>query len=303
MTTRSWRDWSCGVRLVLAGTVPDAVAADAVAIVRDLMADVERAVSRFRTDSELERVNRAAPRMVPVDPLTLALVGKALEAARLTDGAVDPTVGRHLTALGYDGDIVDVRSRVAPAPRQGRAPSWSRVTVDRALGRVGVARGLRLDLGATAKAWAADDGVRRVVARHRVPSLLGIGGDVAVSGRPDEPWLVRVSESEGGPGPVVGLTHGGIATSSTTARRWPTATGEAHHVIDPATGRPTDGRYRTATVWAPTALLANTYSTAALVWGDTAPARLALAGADARLVDRAGAVREVGAWPTEGLTA
>jgi len=303
MTTHSWRDWSCGVRLVLGRAVGEQVAADAVAVVRELMAEVEQAVSRFRADSEVERINDAAPRMLPVGPLTLVLVSEALEAARRTDGAVDPTVGRHLAALGYDGDIAEVRTRVASTPRPALAPDWRRVAVDHELGRVGVTRGLRLDLGATAKAWAADEGARRVAARHRIPTLLGIGGDVAVAGSPTEPWLVRVSESEGGPGPVLGLTHGGLATSSTTARRWSTPGGEAHHLIDPATGRPSHGCYRTATVWAPSALLANTYSTAALVWGAAAPERLSLERVDARLVDQRGVVREVGAWPRAERTA
>ena len=126
MTTHSWRDWSCGVRLVLGRAVGEPVAADAVAVVRELMAEVEQAVSRFRADSEVERINDAAPRMLPVGPLTLVLVSEALEAARRTDGAVDPTVGRHLAALGYDGDIAEVRTRVASTPRPALAPRSSR---------------------------------------------------------------------------------------------------------------------------------------------------------------------------------
>lgn len=300
MTTRTWRDWSCAVRVVVGQdeVVSETVADDAAAIVRGLMGEVERAVSRFR-DSEAERVNDAAPRMLPVGPLTLTLVGVALDAARRTDGAVDPTIGGHLLALGYDDDLAAVRSRVAATPPAGRPSDWTRVVVDRDLGRIGVARGLRLDLGATAKAWTADEAARRVSRRHRRPVLVEIGGDVAVAGAAEQPWRVRVSESGDDPGELVGLTHGGLATSSTTVRRWRSTTGPAHHVVDPATGRPAAGSVRTATVWAPSALEANTWSTAALVWGEAAAARLALAGVDARLVDRSGAVRLVGAWPEE----
>ncbi len=301
MTTRTWRDWSCTVRVVVGQdeTVVDSVADDAAAIVRTLMGEVDLAVSRFRHDSELEQVNDLAPRLLPVGPLALRLVEVALEAARRTDGAVDPTVGGHLLALGYDADIASVRDRVAVATPGGRRGDWTRVIADRDLGRVGVARGLRLDLGATAKAWTADEAARRVSRRHRRPVLVEIGGDVAVAGAADQPWRVRVAESEHGAGETVGLNHGGLATSSTTVRRWRSTAGVAHHVVDPATGRPADGSVRTATVWAPSAVEANTWSTAALVWGETAAARLSLAGADARLVDRSGSVRLVGAWPEE----
>ncbi|MDI6908710.1 FAD:protein FMN transferase [Nocardioides sp.] len=311
MTGCSWRDWSCTVRVLVGGDgpVPDRVADDAARVVRELMQEVEAAVSRFRGDSELERVNDAAPRLLTVGPLTRALVETALAAARRTDGAVDPTVGSHLVALGYDADLDVVRDRVAPTRPTPRAADWTRVVVDHDLGRVGIARGLRLDLGATAKAWTADEAARRVSARHRRPTLVEIGGDVAVAGSAAAPWRVRVAESADAAGEVVGLAHGGLATSSTTVRRWRSATGSgsrtgaSHHVVDPATGRPTTGPLRTATVWAPSAVEANTFSTAALVWGEAAAARLALAGVDARLVDRAGAIRLVGSWPAAGRAA
>lgn len=302
MTTRTWRDWSCTVRVVVGHDedVPTALADEAVATVRTLMGEVERAVSRFRADSELERVNDAAPRLLPVSPLTLTLVEVALDAARRTDGAVDPTIGSHLLALGYDDDISAVRSSVAAADRSApRRADWSRVVVDRPLGRVGVPSGMRLDLGATAKAWTADEAARRLAAQLHRPVLVEIGGDLAVAGSAGQPWRVRVAESEDGVGEAVGVTHGGLATSSTTVRRWRSTTGAAHHVVDPATGRPTDGPVRTATVWAESALEANTWSTAALVWGASAAARMELAGVDARLVAHDGAVHRVGAWPKE----
>lgn len=300
MTTRSWQEWSCTVRVVVGQdeSVSEATMDDAVATVAELMADVDRAVSRFREDSELEGVNDAAPRLIPVGALALTLVEAALEAAERTDGAVDPTVGGHIVAWGYDTDIAAVlgAARHVGAVAEPRA-DWRRVVVDHQLRRIGVARGLRLDLGATAKAWTADEAARRVAARHGVPVLVEIGGDVAVAGSAVAPWRVRVAETAEGPGEIVGLTHGGLATSSTVARRWRTDAGEAHHVVDPRTGAPADGVIRTATVWASSCVLANTYSTASLVWGESAVARLEPAGLPARLVDRGGSVSRVGSWP------
>jgi FAD:protein FMN transferase len=98
---------------------------------------------------------------------------------------------------------------------------------------------------------------------------------------------------------LVSLRHGGLTTSTRTVRQWPTPSGEAHHVIDPCTGLPSNGPWRTASVWAPSAVRANTFSTAVVATGETAEARLRLAGHPARLVAKDGTVRELGGWPSD----
>jgi thiamine biosynthesis lipoprotein len=161
----------------------------------------------------------------------------------------------------------------------------------------GVPEGFALDLGATAKSWTAD------VAAHAIASGLGtgvlveIGGDVSVAGHKSNPWQVQVSERSGQPGQRVGLTRGGLATSSTIARTWRTASGVAHHVIDPRTGLPSQGPWRTVTVWGPSAVQANTASTAALILGDEAVDYLRDSDLSARLVGSEGNVMTVGDWP------
>jgi thiamine biosynthesis lipoprotein len=307
MSALQWQDWSCTVRVVLADgrpvdQAPEArVAERAEELVRELMDEVSASASRFRPDSDLSRVNRAAGRLVPVRQLTLDLVEVALTAARRTDGACDPTVGRHLLAAGYDDDIETVRGRctaVDGAPRA--AAAWRAVRVDRTLTCVGVPRGLALDLGATAKAWTADEAAVRLVRALGRPALVALGGDVAAAGE-GTTWPVSVSELENGRGALVGLEPGGIATSSTQGRRWVTTAGEAHHLIDPRTGRPVAGPYRTATVIADTCAEANALSTAALVWGEEALGRLTSYAA--RLVDTEGRVVTTSRWPHEAVAA
>lgn len=295
-----WVDWSCAVTLTMSDR--DHLEA-AGTMVRSLMAEVEVAVSRFRSDSHLERVNRHAGRLVPVNPLAFHLITVALDAAHATDGAVDPTVGADLIRLGYDQDIAEVRRSRTTGPDAGRValrPSWRSVVLDRQWRRVGVPEGVRLDLGATAKAWTADEAARRIHRRLGDAVLVGIGGDLATAGRPRRDWRVDVTESEGGPAARIGLHDGGVATSSVLGRRWSAADGtERHHVIDPRTGLPADSVWRTTTVWAPTALGANVMSTWALVDPVAAVPSLLQRGLAARFVHHSAQIATFGSWPAD----
>ena len=308
--SRTWTAWSCTVRL----TVEDPGALDRASHdLRTLMDRVDRAASRFRPDSELSKVNRHAGTLVPVSPLLTRLVDVALVAAEETGGATDPAVGAAVIAAGYDADIAAVRSRdhggalpETPPPARDHGPHGREVEVRRPgvrrmkkFGLVGVPAGVALDLGATAKAWTADRAAATIAGRYGCAVLVEIGGDLRAAGRPDRPWLIEVAERAGDPATLVTLRHGGLTTSTRTVRRWATPTGEAHHVIDPRTGLPADGPWRSATVWAPTAVRANTFSTAVVATGEAAEARLRLAGHPARLVGTGGEVRPLGGWPAE----
>ncbi|MFY0409307.1 FAD:protein FMN transferase [Solicola sp. PLA-1-18] len=300
--TARWTAWSCEVNLVVAraSSLPMARV-----FLEDLLDDVDRAVSRFRPDSDLARVNAAAGRLVAVSPLTMRLVDVALDAARTTDGLTDPTVGAHVVAAGYDGDIADVRNRLAPARVPAPRPAtWEDVRVDRDLRRLGVPAGVRLDLGATAKAWTADEAAVQVARRLHTPVLVEIGGDVAVRTSADRPFTVAVSERAGEAAELVAVHHGGVATSSTTARRWHRADGPAHHVVDPRTGRPAQGAWRTVSVWAPTAVEANAASTAMICLDRSEGlAFLDDRGLPARLVGQDGTVEHTRAWPQQSRAA
>ncbi|MDX6691871.1 MAG: FAD:protein transferase [Solirubrobacteraceae bacterium] len=269
------------------------------------LAAIDAACSRFRDDSELARLNAAAGRWVEVSSTFVAAITVALRAAELTDGAVDPTIGHALMLAGYDRDfspgLID-RTRAISARR---VPGWRTVRVDPARGRARVERGVALDLGATAKALAADRAA--VAAAQCAPGasvLVNLGGDIATAGPPPPGgWLVRVADDHRAgphePGQSVLITLGALATSSTTVRRWGAA---AHHIIDPSTGRPADSRWRTVSVAAASCVDANIASTAGIVRHD-APAWLAARHLPARLVDRAGAIVTVARWPPEAVAA
>jgi thiamine biosynthesis lipoprotein len=257
--------------------------------------------SRFRPDSALSVANDRAGRPTPIPRLLVELVDAALEAAAQTGGAVDPTVGLAMRGIGYDRDIADV-SMDGPAltvPTPWR--SWRDVRLDRETGLLTVPVGAALDLGATAKAYIADHAARALSRRYDTGVLVELGGDIAVAGHRPDGWCLDVAEREGGDGQLVLVRHGGLATSTTTVRRWRRDGRPMHHIVDPRTGLPADGPWRSASVYAPCALAANTASTAAIVMGADALDWLATRNLAARLVGLDGTVVTTGAWPQTRL--
>jgi thiamine biosynthesis lipoprotein len=270
------------------------------------LAAIDRACSRFRGDSELSTVNRAAGRPVRVSPLFLEAVAAALRAARLTGGAVDPTVGQFLQLIGYDRDFSLIDPDGPPIQLRLRpAAGWETVVVDAAASTVRVPKGVELDLGATAKALCADRAAESAAASTGSGVLVSLGGDVAVAGAaPSAGWPIQITDHHADPldsgGPVVTITSGGLATSSTSVRRWARGGRALHHLIDPSTGGPAAEVWRTVSVAAGCCLDANIGSCAAMIMGAAAPRWLAERGLPARLVDSRGAVLTVGEWPAEG---
>lgn len=287
--------WSCTVRLAVDDPRVLGPAAQDLLAVLDR---VDRAASRFRADSALSVANRAAGRPTPVPLLLIDLVEAALEAAGQTAGAVDPTLGLAMHRIGYDRDIravpPDAADAVAATDRPGR---WGSVRLHREAGLLTVPRGAALDLGATAKAWTADYAARTLATRYDTAVLVEVGGDLAVAGDRPDGWCVQVAEREGQDGQLVLVRHGGVATSTTTVRTWRRAGRAMHHIVDPATGLPASGPWRTATVAASTALAANTASTRSIVRGEDAVAWLTGRGLAARLVAQDGSVATTPGWP------
>jgi thiamine biosynthesis lipoprotein len=274
--------------------------------VEEVVAQFDLACSRFRSDSELTAVNQGAGDWVSVTPLFMKAMSAALRAAQLTDGDVDPTVGEALIAMGYDRDFAELAGAPSsPAPRITSVPGWRTVQVDPQAGAVRVASGVRLDLGATAKALAADHAARAASTATGCGVLVSLSGDLAVSGPgPAEGWPIRVTDDHradpSAPGQWIMVSSGGLATSSTTVRRWPTESGSAHHLIDPATVQPVGGPWRTVSVTAGSCLDANIASTAAIIRGRRAERWLEELGLPSRLVSTDGRVRHLAGWPQDG---
>jgi thiamine biosynthesis lipoprotein len=239
-------------------------AAEAEALMRELLHEIDRAASRYRPDSEIALVEAmGGPRRVST--LLSGAVHTALAAARDTGGLVDPTA------------------------RLGTPGSWQSVRLDPHRRVLDVPAGVEIDVGATGKALMSDRIARAVHRATGTAVLVNLGGDLACAGAGD--WDVGVADDHKAESPdeVVRVHGGGVATSSTTVR--------PGHIINPSTGTPVESPWRTVTVAARTCVTANTASTAAIVLGESAPKWLAARALPARLVARDGTVIRVAGWP------
>ena len=272
------------------------------------LAAIDHACSRFRHDSELWSINRGAGAPIEVDPLCFEAVRVALDVAALTGGLVDPTVGANMRLAGYDRTFAEIGRRDGRCihARFTGVAGWRSVATDRTSSTVSVPVGVELDLGATAKALAADRASRAAAEAADCGVLVCLGGDVAVAGpAPPGGWPIKIADDHASPlgvaGPVVAIVEGGLASSSSAVRRWTTAGGELHHILDPRTGRPARSHWRTVSAVAGSCVLANAATTAAVVLGEAAPTWLEEREVPARLVTIGGNVATVNGWPTEGL--
>jgi thiamine biosynthesis lipoprotein len=302
---RSWSTEALGTTALVAVVDSGALPPAQKILMRELRA-IDAACSRFRDDSELVGLNRAAGKPVGVSELLFEAVRRALRAAEMTNGLVDPTVGRTLRLAGYDATfaVVARRDGHSSVPRFTAVPGWRRIKLDPERHTVQAPRDVELDLGATAKAFAADRAAWAATGETGCGVLVSLGGDIAIAGPPPQGgWPVLLADDHtaalDGPGERIAISSGGLATSSTTVRRWQSAAGELHHIIDPRIGEPARSVWRTVTVAADSCLDANTASTAAIVLGSEATRWLEERSLPARLVSTDGTVVPVGGWSRE----
>jgi len=183
---------------------------------------LEALLSRFRDDSELSRLNRDGS-IEPGRDLA-RVVELALEARDRTSGRFDPTVHNALVAAGYDRSFEQLPAEgdTAPPPPAARG-------VRLRPGRIELEPGVQIDLGGIGKGYAAERAAELLALAG--PCLVNAGGDIAIRGGS---WPVGVEHI------TLQLDSGGLATSGRDRRRWQRGGRELHHLIDPATGEPSE---------------------------------------------------------------
>jgi thiamine biosynthesis lipoprotein len=230
----------------------------------------EDSLSRFRPQSELNRLNdsRGKPMKVSRDLWDVLLL--SLREANDTEGIVTPEILESMEAIGYDQtfDLVINRGAAVKEMRL-RGSRLDEIILDETARTVTLPDGLRLDLGGFGKGWAANQAMRRL--KKYGPALVDAGGDIAVSGclADGTPWPVGVEApfERGVANKVLALSKVGVATSGQDHRRWKAGGQWMHHIIDPRSGRPAATDILSATVVAPSVIEADMAAKAIFIQG------------------------------------
>jgi FAD:protein FMN transferase len=258
LVQRAGRPMATDVSVAISVAREQAGAASAAAdACMDWFGEVDACLSRFRPDSELTRLNRAANHWFAASTLLYDAVRVAIQSAYASAGRFDPTLLRRIQALGYDRDFDEIaRREIAPAP-QYVAPeplvprAWRAIQLDPVGRRIRLPEHVQLDLGGIAKGWSAD------VALHRfclpfTGALINVGGDLRASGgpAPGESWSVGIrdprgelaagesSSADANHVAILTFSRGGLATSGAVRRWWLRDGKRTHHLLDPRTGDP-----------------------------------------------------------------
>lgn len=269
------------------------------ALIRDRIAEVDRTFSRFRSDSELLRLERLPGVRQPASPLFLELLERALRAARDTDGWFDPTIRDALEAAGYDRSMEEIEATGPGAGRRARpAGQWRQVRYDRGLRWVILPDGAPLDFGGIGKGFAVDYALRGLPP-GACGALLNAGGDLACVGPvPEDGWLCDVAADAQAPvETTIALYRGALATSGLGRRQWTRGGARLHHLIDPHTGAPASSPWRTVTVAAGECAAAEVAAKVAWLRGFDGLSWLRRLGLAGRFVSLDGRVQTVGPWP------
>jgi FAD:protein FMN transferase len=268
---------------------------------------IDRTLSRFRDDSELHMLHANAGHPVGVSELLYHAIDVACEVAKWTHGAVDPTVGTAIAALGYDRDLSDLVSRSAQsADVLGPVPGYLHVQLSPVDRTIRIPRGVRLDLGSSGKALAADGAANRIAEELGAGVLVSLGGDVAVAGVPPEGgWAVGIAVESKTPADevdqVIAISHGGVASSSPGVRTWFSGDRRVHHIIDPRTGDCAGPYWTLVSACGVNCVEANAITTSSIVWGAAALELLSSFTQATRLVRHDGQVFYLNGWPEASM--
>ncbi len=265
-----------GIHVATGPDAPGAAARDAQRVAGRVVA-WSRLLTRHDPASPLMLLNGDPNAAVLVHPTLAAALAWAGDAGRMTGGLVDVTrLGERLAA--ESGGQGSAQAALRTVPTAAPAPGW-RVDVDgRRRTTVTRAPGTRLDLDGVAKGWIADRALRLL---ERYPgAVVDADGDVALRVAPGDRWEIGVADPRGvddllavvvladEPGAAGrGRRTWGVATSGTSVHRFGP---EAHHLIDPRTGRPAVTDVVQATVLASGAATAEAFAKSAVILGSVA---------------------------------
>lgn len=236
------------------------------------VAELNRIFSDYLADSELMQLcKQAGGPPAPVSADLFAVLQKADEVAKLSDGAFDVSIGpvvrlwRTARKTKQLPDMETLKQALARVNFRKIRLDPERRTVQLLL------MGMLLDLGGIAKGYTAD-AVLEVLRRHGVArALVAAGGDITVSEPPPDAqgWKVGIAPLQDGqstPTTYLLLKNAAVSTAGDANQFLEIGGVRYSHIVDPKTGLGLVGR-RGVTVIAPRGVWADALDTAACILG------------------------------------
>ncbi|RYL97970.1 FAD:protein FMN transferase [Sporolactobacillus sp. THM7-7] len=229
---------------------------------------IEQVCSRFDTDSELMRASRRTGVPVRVSPILYHAMKFAVEAAAETGGALDPTIGRKMELRGFRRNYLSGKP-VCSAFAENAGVTFRDLVLNDEKMEMTLKKPMVLDLNAVAKGLAVDQAAKILRNAGFLHFMINAGGDIYAAGQNErhESWTIGIRDPLD-PEKLAGtvrLSDAAICTSGHYERPSPVMPGESH-LLDPRSGR-SPGMIVSCSVIAPFAMLADAFSTAALVMG------------------------------------
>lgn len=262
--------------IAIEGEGPLGESLQAFETVRDHLLDWHAIFSRFKPESELSALNRNPAETVEVSPMMARFVEAVVDAAEATEGLVDATLLDEIEDAGYRGDhmrasmSLPLALALTPGRQNGGPRSngrWREIEVDSVARTVRRPPGLRFDGGGIVKGLCADLVAEMLTGYNSY--AIDCDGDLRVGGTGGVERVLEVPNPF--KGPVLHefvVSEGAVSTSSIEKCSW---MGEgmkpAHHLIDPASGRPAYTGVVQVTALGSTALEGEILAKAALLSG------------------------------------
>jgi thiamine biosynthesis lipoprotein len=213
---------------ILIETTPEksAAAREAMDAAFQRIQDLESVFSDHDPDSEVSRLVAGAGGEVSADLLRLLLISK--EIHDLTEGAFDVTIG-NLTRLWRQAMRRGTLPTTADINSAANVSGWELVNIEGS--QVTLKSGVRLDFGAVAKGFAADEAVMVLRELGFPVALVDAGGDISMGASPPDGWQVQFFD-----GTTRAFFQGSVASSGDHFRHVEVGGERYSHVLDPATG-------------------------------------------------------------------
>lgn len=233
--------------------------------------NVVKKYTRFNQDSELSNLNRNSGKWAQVSPELFRLVRLMVSLSEKSNGAFDPTVIDFLETYGYDPNYdfsklenPDLDKSVQEITE--KRSHWSEIEFDEQNMRIKLSQNQRVDLGGVGKGYAVD--LAADVLKDLNNFMISAGGDILVRGKNEKgnDWQIALKHKNNQGEEILVGEISATDIALTSSGSWARKVKQFHHIIDPTTGKPTDG-LATVFVTGTTATMADGWSTALFVGG------------------------------------